>query len=62
MTNDKIIDTLNHILEILENDDTGGETRTALHMLIGDLEISDTNEYGDDDWATPDEVRESWDG
>ena len=61
MTNAKIIAKLEEILEILEDsDDTNGETRSALHTLIRELETPDINTYGDDDWAMPSGAEEKY--
>jgi len=55
MTNDIIIKKLEDILELITED--GGnivDVIEALNSLISDLEYPNiTNEYGDDDWATP---------
>ena len=54
MTNDIIIKKLEDILELITDD--GGNIEDvvqALNSLISDLEYSNINDYGDDDWATP---------
>ena len=60
MTNVKIIANLEEILEILDSDDIGGETRTAIHTLIRELEAPDINVYGDDEWASTSESEEKY--
>ena len=55
MTTDVIVKKLEDILELITDD--GGNIEDviqALNSLISDLEYPNiTNEYGDDDWATP---------
>ena len=54
MTNEIIIKKLEDILELITDD--GGNIEDvvqALNSLISDLEYSNINDYGDDDWATP---------
>ncbi len=56
MTNDIIIKKLEDILELIPDD--GGNIEDviqALNSLISDLEFPNisTNEFGDDDWTTP---------
>jgi len=55
MTNDGIVKRLEDILELITDD--GGNTEDviqALNSLISDLEYPNINEYGDDEWASPD--------
>ena len=56
MTNEIITKKLEDILELITDD--GGNIEDviqALNSLISDLEYPNiTNEYGDDDWASPD--------
>ena len=54
MTNEIITKKLEDILELITDD--GGNIEDvvqALNSLISDLEYSNINDYGDDDWATP---------
>ena len=54
MTNEIITKKLEDILELITDD--GGiieDVVQALNSLISDLEYSNINDYGDDDWATP---------
>jgi hypothetical protein len=55
MTTDVIVKKLEDILELITDD--GGNTEDviqALNSLISDLEYPNINDYGDDDWASPD--------
>ena len=55
MTNDILIKKLEDVLELITDD--GGNIEDviqALNSLISDLEHPNiTNEYGDDEWASP---------
>ena len=55
MTNEIIIKKLEDVLQLITDD--GGNIEDviqALNSLISDLEYPNiANEYGDDDWATP---------
>tara|TARA_Y100000758_G_C15969841_1_gene392781 strand:- start:585 stop:779 length:195 start_codon:yes stop_codon:yes gene_type:complete len=59
MTNEVIVERLDDILALVEDNSRGENTEeiiSALNTLMSDLEHPNinTNEYGDDDWASPD--------
>ena len=57
MTNELIIQKLEGILERITDDGANiADVIQALNSLISDLEYPNiTNEYGDDEWANPDD-------
>ena len=59
MTNETIVNRLEDILALVEDNSRSENTEDtilALNTLMSDLEHPNvtTNEYGDDDWANPD--------